>query len=561
MSASIGSGGPVSDDSMNRRRARDLAALESEVFDVLVIGGGATGLGTAVDAASRGFRTALIEAHDFAQGTSSRSTKLVHGGVRYLEQLDLGLVREALHERGLMAQNAPHLVHDLRFVVPRYSWWEAPFYGVGLKLYDALAGKLNLGASRLLSRDETIEVIPNVQRDGLLGGISYHDGQFDDARMAITLALTAQSHGAVLVTRCRVTGLLREGEQVIGVHAIDGLTQRTLTVRARAVVNATGIFADSIRRMESPQATSVVEPAQGVHLVLPRHFQPSASAIMVPHTDDGRVLFVIPWHERVIIGTTDTPMREASIEPRALEEEIEFILRNAARYLERDPTRSDVLSVFAGQRPLVHAARAATGRGTAATAGDAPVASKSISRHHEVMVGAGGMVTIVGGKWTTYRRMAEDTIDSVIAHRALERRPCRTHELRLHGWVDRGAASTTDWSRVYGSEIERVRAVIAERPAWSEPMDSRLPYPLGVAAWAVRFEHALLVEDVLSRRTRALLLDARAAMQCAERVARVMAGELGRDESWIADQVNAFIALARGYLAAPESADRATPLR
>jgi len=531
-------------------RLAQLDQLRSQPLDIVVIGGGATGLGVAVDAAARGLRTALLEAHDLAQGTSSRSTKLVHGGVRYLEQLDLGLVREALHERGLMVQNAPHLVHDLRFVVPRYSWWEAPFYGAGLKLYDALAGRLNLGSSRLLSHDETIEAIPNVQRDGLLGGISYHDGQFDDARMAVTLALTARDLGAVIVPQCRVTGLLRDGGRVTGVHAIDELAGATHIVRARVVVNATGIFADSIRRMEQSDAAAVVEPAQGVHLVLPRLFQPSDSAIMVPHTDDGRVLFVIPWHERVLVGTTDTPMREPSIEPRALDEEIEFILRNAARYLEREPSRADVLSVFAGQRPLVH-------RGGAGAGGP----SKAISRNHEIFVGEGGMVTIVGGKWTTYRRMAEDTVDRAIEAGGLEAKAgrCATHELRLHGASAPGSAAdgkgprtSRDWALVYGSERTRLGAVLAERPEWSEPMDARLPYPLGVAAWSVREEMAFHLEDVLSRRTRALLLDARAAMACSERVARVMAEELGRGDAWIADEVNAFASLARGYLPRPE---------
>jgi glycerol-3-phosphate dehydrogenase len=545
-----------------QRRRRDIAALASETFDLLVIGGGATGLGVAVDAASRGLRIALVEAHDLAQGTSSRSTKLVHGGVRYLEQLDIGLVREALHERGVMAQNAPHLVHDLRFVVPRYSWWEAPFYGAGLKIYDALAGSRNLGPSHLLSRDETIAAIPNVQREGLLGGVAYHDAQFDDARMAVTLALTARDHGAVVVTQCRVTGLLRDAAgRISGATVVDRSSLQTIGVRARVVVNATGIFADTIRRMEAPQAAPVIEPAQGVHLVLPRIFQPSESAIMVPHTDDGRVLFVIPWHDRVLVGTTDTPMDAPAIEPRALEEEIEFILRNAVRYLERDATRRDVLSVFAGQRPLVHAARAnethgaagASGRGEAHGADRAgtapPVATKSISRHHEVLVGPGAMVTIVGGKWTTYRRMAEDTVDRAIAVGEMEPRPCRTNELRLHGWLDRG--SRPAWSLAYGSDFERVERVLAERPEWSQPMEARLPYPLGVAAWSVRVEDALHLEDVLARRTRALLLDARAAMACAERVARVMAGELGRDEAWIVEEVNAFVELARGYLPSP----------
>ncbi|MBX3355720.1 MAG: glycerol-3-phosphate dehydrogenase/oxidase [Phycisphaeraceae bacterium] len=532
------------------QRTAVLDALGDRHFDLLVIGGGATGLGVAVDAASRGLSTALVEAHDLAQGTSSRSTKLVHGGVRYLEQLDLGLVREALHERGLMAQNAPHLVHDLRFVVPRYAWWEAPFYGAGLKLYDALAGSLSLGPSRILTREETIAAIPNVQRDGLLGGVAYHDGQFDDARMAVTLARTAAAHGALIATRCRVASLWRGPDsRVAGVVVHDEPGGRTLHVRARAVVNATGIFADSVRRMEDPSVAPVIEPAQGVHLVLPRDFQPGESAIMVPHTDDGRVLFVIPWHGRVIVGTTDTPMREPAIEPRALDEEIEFILRNAARYLERDPGRSDVLSVFAGQRPLVHAAHA----------GSEAQSTKSISRHHEIFVGSGGMVTIVGGKWTTYRRMAEETVDRAVREHGLTAPPSSTRALQLHGWLAREEVERRrqrepgeEWALAYGAEQAAVQACLAERPEWGRLMEPRLPYPLGLAVWAVRHEWALRVEDVLARRTRALLLDARASMECAERVAEVMASELGRSRAWVADEVNAFVELARGYLAASD---------
>jgi len=518
-----------------------LARLESERFDCLVIGGGATGLGVAVDAASRGWRTALVEAHDLAKGTSSRSTKLVHGGVRYLEQLDIALVREALHERGLMARNAPQIVGDLRFVVPRYSWWEAPFYGAGLKLYDALAGKLNLAPSRLLSRDETIAAIPNVQRDGLLGGVEYHDGQFDDSRMAVALARTAADHGALILTRCRVDSLRRDGDRVSGAVVVDEESSRRLSIRARCVVNATGIFADSIRRLEHAGAAPVIEPAQGVHLVLSREFQPSASAIMVPHTDDGRVLFVIPWHDRVLVGTTDTPMTEPQIEPRALDEEIEFILRNAARYLERDPSRHDILSVFAGQRPLVHRGGAVAG------AGAAP--SKSISRSHEVFVGPGGMVTIVGGKWTTYRRMAEDALDRAVEATLLDPRECRTHELRLHGWV---AARDADdaWLASFGSDRAALERVLDERPEWREPLHPRLPGTLGVAAWAVRHEWALHVEDVLARRTRSLLLDARASMECAERVASVMARERGLGPDWEAEEVRSYAELARGYLPA-----------
>ena len=321
---------------------------------MVVVGGGASGLGVAVDASSRGYRTALLEAHDFAKATSSRSTKLVHGGVRYLEQMNFSLVMEALRERGLLYRNAPHVVDDLAFIVPSYKWWEGPFYGIGLKLYDALAGRLNFAKSRRLDRDATIDAIPNVQREGLDGGTMYHDGQFDDARLAITLARTAADHGAVVLNGMEVVGLSRTGGHVDRVRVRDADDGALREVRARVVVNATGIFSDEVRRLDDPEASTMIEPAQGVHLVLDRSFAPGDNAIMVPHTDDGRVLFVIPWHERVLVGTTDTPMTEPELEPRALAEEVGFILRNAARYMAKDPSESDVLGVFAGQRPLVH---------------------------------------------------------------------------------------------------------------------------------------------------------------------------------------------------------------
>ncbi|MEC9234197.1 MAG: glycerol-3-phosphate dehydrogenase/oxidase, partial [Planctomycetota bacterium] len=340
---------------MNQEFTRDrmLSGLDRK-FDVLVVGGGASGLGVAVDAASRGYRTALLEAHDFAKATSSRSTKLVHGGVRYLEQLNFSLVTEALRERGRLYQNAPHMVTNLGFVVPRYKWWEGPFYGIGLKLYDVLAGKLNIEHSRQLSREATIEAIPNVHQDGLEGGIMYHDGQFDDARMAIALAMTAADHGAVVLNRMQVTGLLKSDGHVSGVTARDVVGGRDFSIEASVVVNATGIFSDAVRKMDDPDAISMIEPAQGVHLVLDGSFGPGTNAIMVPHTDDGRVLFVIPWHDRVLVGTTDTAMDHPELEPRPLAEEVEFILRNAARYLQREPAITDVLAVYAGQRPLVH---------------------------------------------------------------------------------------------------------------------------------------------------------------------------------------------------------------
>jgi len=509
---------------------------ETSLWDVIIIGGGATGLGVAVDAATRGFRTLLLEASDFAKGTSSRSTKLVHGGVRYLEQGDIPLVLEALRERGLMHQNAPHLVHHLSFIVPRYQWWEGPFFGIGLKVYDALAGKLNLAPSHLLSREETIKQIPNIETEHLLGGVEYFDGQFDDSRLAVTLARTAVHHGACVLNHARVSGLVKSNDLVTGVRFTDSQTGHTYTVEGAVVINATGIFCDDIRMMDDASSVPAVKPSQGVHLVFDRSFLQGDSAIMVPHTDDGRVLFVIPWHGKVLVGTTDTPMETPDVEPRALKEEIGFILRNAARYLARDPKESDILAVFAGQRPLVR------------PPGKDGSATKSISRNHEVFVSDSGLVSIVGGKWTTYRKMAEDTLDKAITLAGLDDRPCVTEKLQLLGWRSPNADPLPDWLSVYGSEAADVKALILEDAALGEPMHPRLPYPLATVAWAARHEQALTLEDVLSRRTRALILDARAAIEAAPAVAGILARELGRDKAWMEAQVREFTELAKGYL-------------
>jgi glycerol-3-phosphate dehydrogenase len=520
---------------MNRDRM--IARLEAEAFDIVVIGGGATGLGVAVDAATRPYRTALLEAHDFAKATSSRSTKLVHGGVRYLEQLNLSLVVEALRERGIMVRNAPHLVSDLAFLVPQYKWWEGPFYGVGMKLYDLLAGALNLQRSRSLGRDETIAAIPNIEREGLIGGVMYHDGQFDDARMAVTLARTAATHGAAVANHLEVRGLIKEGGRVVGVEADDAETGARLRVRAKVVVNATGIFSDAVRKMDDPEADEIIEPSQGVHLVLDRNFQASDNAIVVPRTEDGRVLFAIPWHGRVILGTTETPMEQAQMEPRALPEEIDFILRTASRYMHRNPSRRDVLSVFAGQRPLVHP-------------GGRSGTSKSVSRNHEVFVSASGLVTIAGGKWTTYRKMAEDTLAHAIAVGRLERRECATERLRLHGYMERDSPDfpVEEHLRVHGTDAVAIREMATERPELGSKLHERLPYIGAEIAWATRHEMARTLEDALARRTRALLLDARASVEAARPAASIMAAELGRGPSWIENEVAAYRDLASGYM-------------
>lgn len=513
-----------------------LAALDAatDPWDFIIIGGGATGLGCAVEAASRGYRTLLLEGHDFAKGTSSRSTKLVHGGVRYLQQGNVALVLEALKERGLLVQNAPHLVHDLPFVVPSYEWWEGPFYGIGLKVYDLLAGKAGFEPSQRLTKEETLEHLPTLEPEGLRGGTIYFDGQFDDARLAITLALTAADHGAVMLNYMPVMGLMKAPRgEVIGVRARDEETGDEREILARTVINATGVFADSIRQMDDADVPDMITPSQGVHIVLPKEFLPGDAAIMVPKTDDGRVLFVIPWQDRLLIGTTDTEVEEPSLEPQPLEEELDFLLRHAAKYLVKDPTPDDVLSTFAGLRPLVGNAEGEEG-----TAG--------ISREHTLLISQTGLVTITGGKWTTYRRMAEDTIDKAAIIAGLDEKPSTTESLQLHGY--HAASEALGQFREYGSDAAQLVSLLKEDLRYAAPLHPNLPFLVGEIVWAVRYELARTVEDALSRRTRSLLLDARASIEVAPHVAELLAEELGYDEAWAEQQVKTYTALAKRYL-------------
>lgn len=504
---------------------------EHEQWDVIVIGGGATGLGTAVDAATRGYRTLLLEAHDFAKATSSRSTKLVHGGVRYLAQGNLALVYEALRERGRLQRNAPHLVKTLPFVVPGYTWWSNPYYGAGLMLYSLMAGSLGIGFSRLVGPKEALRLAPTLEPDGLRGGVVYYDGQFDDARMVVTLMRTVLDAGGIALNYMPVTGLLKEGGKVRGVIAGDAESGAELSLRARVVVNATGVFADSVRKMDDAAAQTMLSPSQGIHLVLDRSFLPGDHAIMIPKTDDGRVLFAVPWHDRVVIGTTDTPVRDSPLEPRPLDEEFDFLLSHAAQYLSKDPTVDDVLCTFAGLRPLVkHGAGGSTAR---------------LSREHTLLVAPSGLVTITGGKWTTYRHMAEQTVDRAAKVGGLPRVACTTTTLRLHGY---STLAAPDPFGVYGADAEPLQRLLAETPAWAEPLHPRLPYRAGEVVWAARFELARSVEDVLARRMRALLLDARASIEAAPRVAELLAAELGFDRAWQDAQIEGYEELARGYL-------------
>jgi glycerol-3-phosphate dehydrogenase len=524
---------------MNRQHM--IAALEAgdgKPWDIVIIGGGATGLGIAVDAASRGLSTLLVEQFDFAKGTSSRSTKLVHGGVRYLQQGNIKLVTEALHERGILRKNAPHLVKNQSFIVPNYKWWEGPFYGIGLKVYDWMAGGLGLGPSRLLSREETLELAPTLDGEGLRGGVLYHDGQFDDARLAINLAQTAATHGGVLLNYCRVEGLLKDGVRIRGVRAKEQWSGRQYDILAKAVVNATGVFTDTLLQMDDPASERVIAPSQGVHIVLDKEFLPGEAAIMVPHTDDGRVLFAVPWHDKIIIGTTDTPVTEASAEPRPMPEEIDFILRQIGRYLAKPPDRKDIRSTFAGLRPLVKSSSKKTAE---------------LSRDHLIMVSTSGLITITGGKWTTYRRMAEDTVNTAIARCGLADKACLTATLPIHGasgmtGTEAGAFGTPLY--YYGSDAQSIRDLVDTRPELGELLHPRLPYIQAEIVWAAREELCQTVEDALSRRTRALLLDAAAAIVCAPLVAALLAAELGRDDRWQQDQVASFTKLAEGYLVA-----------
>ena len=502
-------------------------------WEVLIIGGGATGLGAAVEAASRGYKTILVEQHDFAKGTSSRSTKLVHGGVRYLQQGDVGLVLEALRERGLLKQNAPHLVHNLAFVIPNYEWWNGPFYTIGMKIYDTMAGKLGLGPSIHISKEETMRAIPNLKEEGLRGGVIYHDGQFDDARLAVNLAQTAVSNGATVINYMRVTGLLKNKDQLVqGVVLEDMETGETHSVYSKTVINATGVFADSILQMDDPEAPRSIMPSQGIHLVLDKEFLQGESAIMIPKTADGRVLFAVPWHKKVVLGTTDTLVKKESLEPRALESEIEFILSTAAQYLTKTPTRADVKSVFAGLRPL---AASATGKNT-----------KEISRSHKVIVSLSGMVTVIGGKWTTYRQMGEDTINKASLIGDLPERPSVTRNLSIHGSVTN--YDFDDPLYVYGTDKEFIEKLVQARPELGEKLHPALDYIKAEVVWAACSEMARSVEDVLARRLRALFLDARTSIEMAPVVASLLAKELGRDKTWEEKQVLEFTKLARGYM-------------
>lgn len=516
---------------------RDLMIKELEEsgfeYDVIVIGGGASGLGAALESISRGYRTILLEQDDFAKGTSSRSTKLVHGGVRYLAQGNISLVLEALKERGRLKRNAPHLVKDQAFVIPCYNWWCVPFYTIGLTLYDLLAGRLSIGRSVPLSARGVRKALPALKTKKLRGGVRYFDCQFDDARLAVNLAQSVAEMGGIVLNHMKVTGLSLDGNKVSGVSAEDRESGKVYQILAPAVINATGVFVDDILKMENPEARDVVKPSQGIHLVMAPNFLNGEEALMIPKTSDGRVLFAVPWHNRVVVGTTDVEKQHAELEPVAEEQEVEYILETARLYMEKEPQRSDVLAVFTGLRPL--AAPSAEGKKT-----------KEISRGHKILISEGGLITLTGGKWTTYRKMGEDVVNTAANRAKLPGKESVTPSLRIHGYSE--GVDHSDPLYWYGSDRQHIDKLISDDPGMGELVSKKLDIIKAQVVWAVRGEMARTLEDCLARRVRTIQLDADEAISIAPEVATIMAAELGKDKLWESSQVEAFTKLASMHL-------------
>ncbi len=519
------------------KRTEQLAKLhETTIWDVIIIGGGASGLGVALDSASRSYKTILVEAVDFAKGTSSRSTKLAHGGVRYLEQFNISLVREALKERGFMLKNAGHLVKNQSFVIPVYNRWSGYFYTIGLKFYDLLAGNSSFGKSEFLSKEKTIKLLPTVKQEKLKGGIIYHDGQFDDARLAINLAQTAVEKGACVLNYTKVTQLIKDKEnKICGVEIKDMETGEKHKLKGNAIINATGVFTNTILNLDNPEHEKSIVPSQGIHLVFDKSFLPGENALMIPKTNDGRVLFIVPWHDKIIVGTTDTLIEKPSLEPKALETEIDFILETAQRFLTKKPKRSDILSVFSGLRPL--AAPKSKGQNT-----------KEISRSHQIIVSASGLISIIGGKWTTYRKIAEDAINKAIETHHLPKTKCETENISVHGNKITNDSDRENHLYVYGSDIPEILKLQQNNPELKEKLHPNYPYTLAEVVWAIRNEMARTVEDILARRLRLLFLDAKAAIECSKKVSVLLAKELNKDAVWEQNQIAEFKKTAEGYL-------------
>ena len=503
---------------MNRHE--QLQALETDtIWDIIVIGGGATGLGTALDASLRGYKTLLVEGHDFAKGTSSRSTKLVHGGVRYLEQGNIKLVREALRERGYLLKNAPHLTSVQTFIIPVYSWWEKMFYGIGLKFYDLLSGKLSLGDTQILSKKETVSHLPSINTKKLSGGILYYDGQFNDSHLAIEIAATAIKKGATVINYCMATGFTKANGKITGIECLDVFSKKKYTLQAKVVVNATGVFTNAVVQMDDHTQHDLVRPSQGIHLVIDAKFFQGIDAMMIPKTDDGRVLFAVPWHDKVVLGTTDTPIEHISFEPKPLEEEIKFIIKHINRYCTTLITRADINSVYVGLRPLVKQ--------------KTQISSALISREHHLSVSPTGLITITGGKWTTYRKMAADAVDNAAFIVKLKKEKCITAQTKIGDVLEKE---------------NRIQEIINNDASLALKIHTKYPFTKAALVYAVKYEMAMSIEDILARRIRLLFLDARLAIQLAPMVASIIAPYLQKDKNWEAIEVASFTQLAEQYI-------------
>ncbi|MCX7601828.1 MAG: FAD-dependent oxidoreductase [Meiothermus sp.] len=511
-------------------RTQLLEKLASETFDVLVIGGGATGAGVALEAASRGLKTALVERYDFAEGTSSRSTKLIHGGVRYLEiavktldRVQLNLVRDALHERAIMLKNAPHLARPLWLLTPLYRLWEVPYYYTGLKIYDLLAGQARLQPAQYISARGTLERFPSVNPRGLRGAVAYQDGQFDDARFNVELALTALQQGAVVLNYAEVTGLCKQNGQVSGVVVQDKLGGRALEVAARVVVNTTGPFSDAIRRLDDPHVPPLLKASSGIHIVLDKKYSPPDAGLLIPKTEDGRVVFVLPWLGGTLVGTTDDPAPIVE-HPRVTEEEIGYVLRQVRPYLGEIP-REAVRASWSGLRPLVSRPEADTAR---------------LARDHLIQESPSGLLTLTGGKWTTYRKMALDLVNYAVRRFGLPAGPSRTEQIPLlggQGFEPEGAKKleqqgfppdvSAHLHRAYGARAQQVAQIAAE--GYPARLAVEWPFLEAEVVYAARCEMAQTPLDVLARRTRLAFLDTLAALASVPRVAELMGRELGWD--------------------------------
>lgn len=517
---------------INRENLVEKIGKREVIWDVIVIGGGASGLGIAIEAVTRGYKTLLLEQYDFTKGTSSRSTKLVHGGVRYLAQGNISLVLESLKERGLLQKNAPHLVSNLAFLIPSYTWWGIPFYTIGLILYDLLAGKLTFGKSKPQSKSKTLSKIPTLIKKNLRGSVLYHDGQFDDSRLGLNMAQTIIQKGGTAINYVKVCGFLKEKGIISGVTAQDFETKIEYKIKARTVINATGIFVDKILQKDNPKAKDIVKPSQGVHLILNKEFLPNNYGLMIPKTKDGRVLFAVPWHNKVILGTTDVLKEVSVIEPKATDEEINFILETAGRYLTKKPTLKDIKSVFAGLRPLAIPKK--KGKKT-----------KEISRGHKIYKSKSDLITIIGGKWTTYRQMGQDVINKMEFIKKLPKKNSITSSLHLYGYKEK--TDFKDLLYFYGSDIIYIKELILSNPTLDEWVSEILQIKKAQVVWACKNEMARTVEDVLARRTRALFLDAKESIRMSPIVAKIMANELGKNKEWENTQIEKYTALANSY--------------